>query len=130
MKLNDTYLEKTDPLLRSALEHASDGDMLRAVLLLNQVEDPDSAEELRPDQFPSRQAWREALIARRADQLTGDLTGTLQALEGLSLQPRGGTLGRTVVVEGPARQILTSLSLPGVRHASLDQPIHLVGGTA
>ncbi len=35
-------------------------------------------------------------------------------------------MSRTVVVEGPARLLLTSLELPGVRHASLDRQIEIV----
>ncbi len=50
---------------------------------------------------------------------------SVDALRALCLQPQGGANGRTVVVEGQARHILKSLSLPGVRHASLDRSIAL-----
>jgi len=91
-------------------------------------QDGDVDQDLRPDQFPSRAAWREALIERRKAQVAHDIGSTLQALRDLSFKVGGGTTSRTVVVEGTAQNILASLELPGVRHASLDRPIQLAEG--
>lgn len=130
MKLNKRHLEKIDPLLQDALRRAEGDEVLRAVVVLGpenfDAEKDGVSKELAPAQFPSRQDYRKALITRRQSQLAEDISDTLQKLLALSLTPRGGTISRTVVVEGPARQILTSLELPGVRHASLDQPISLI----
>jgi hypothetical protein len=82
--------------------------------------------KLSPAQFRSRSAYRGAMIDRRQRRLNDEVGDTLRALRTLSLFPQGGAISRTVVVEGPARQILVSLELPGIRHASLDQPIELI----
>lgn len=66
------------------------------------------------------------MIDRRQRRLNDDIGDTLRALKALSLLPRGGTISRTVVIEGPARQILNSLELPGIRHTTLDQPVELI----
>jgi hypothetical protein len=130
MKLQERHTDKIDPLLRDALKQAQGDEMLRAVMVLGpertDAEEGLTGEALDPAQFPSREAYRQTLITQRQNQLAHDLRETLQALQGLSLTPRGGTMSRTVVVEGPACQILASLDLPGVRHASLDRPIELI----
>lgn len=126
MKIDERYLTKADPQLRNALKEAKGSEVLRAIMLLGSDEEGhDLDQDLHPSEFPSRRAWREALIARRQRELELEIRDTLQALKNLDLKARGGKTSRTVVVEGPARQILTSLELPGVRHASLDRSIEL-----
>jgi hypothetical protein len=119
-----------DLLLREALSRAEGEEVFRAVMLLASPEaeggTPPTGQGQEPTQFGSRKAYREALIARQRANLSKTIGETLQALEGLSLRPRGGTLGRTVVIEGSARNILSALELPGVLHASLDREIILV----
>ena len=126
MKLADRHVAKTDPRLEDTLKHAQEDENIRAIVVL----EPDAPtnrvdKKLHPSQFSSRQAWREALIEQRENQLAGEIGSTLEELEKLSLKPRGGKVGRAVVVEGPARDIAASLDLPGVIHASLDRPIDL-----
>jgi hypothetical protein len=130
MKLEKRHIEKVDSHLRDALSQADEEEVLRAVMVLrpegNPTEKGEAGEELDPSQFPTRKSYRQALIDQRQLEISDDVGETLQALHGLSLAPRGGTIGRVVVVEGPARQIVSSLDLPGVYHVSLDRPIKLI----
>lgn len=127
MHMDERHLTKIDPSLGDALTDAPSGAILRAVLVLGADEHDERSGEpaLPPSAFPSRAAWRQALLARRHQQLAHETGRTVEALRGLGLQPHGGTAGRTVVVEGSAQQLLTALDLPGVRHASLDRSIAL-----
>lgn len=133
MKVDNKYSSKTDPLLQQALSNAEEREILRAVMVIG-AESPNSenhcaqSEEphIDPSQFSSRLDYRKALIAHRQSQVSDDMHDVLQALRDLSLSPRGGTMGKTVVVEGPAAQILASLELPSVLHASLDQEVNLI----
>jgi hypothetical protein len=77
-------------------------------------------------EYSSKRAHREALIEQQRDRLTRQLGPTIHQLEELCLRPRGAATSKTVVVEGPARQILRSLELSGVRHASLDRKVDLI----
>lgn len=133
MKLSNKYLEKIDPKLQATLENAVGDEILTCLLLLGpELEDTKrslASKELDPAQFPSRKAYREKLISQRKDELAQNIGVTLQELQALSLKPRGGNISPTVVVEGTARQILSALELPGVRHASLDQSIELIKPT-
>jgi hypothetical protein len=127
MEINAINASKIDPLLREKLQSARGNETIRVIMILgNDAEHSSSRYRMpSPSQFSSRTAWRNALIERRRGQLADDIGSTLQRLRQLSLRPQGGTLGHTVVVEGPIRSIAKSLELPGVRHASLDRPIEL-----
>ncbi len=127
MQRDGRYSAKIDPHLRDALADAPDDTILHAVMVLDPDADNEESGEpdLHPSAFPSRAAWRRALLARREQQLARDTGRTVDALRDLCLRPRGGTVGRTVVVEGTARHIRASLELPGVLHASLDRSIAL-----
>ncbi len=126
MELGTKKAAKIDPLLREKLQSVGGDENIRVLMVLGEDERSSRIEQqLRPSQFASRTAWREALIEQRRSQVADEIGNTLEDLRKLSLQPQGGTLGRTVVVEGSARDIATSLELPGVRHASLDRPIEL-----
>lgn len=130
MKLSERQIEKMDPLLLDALRRAQGDEVIRAVMVLGpesgDTKREDVSQALNPARFPSHEVYRRALIAKRKNQLVLRLCDTLRALSELSLTPRGGTTSRAVVVEGTAHQILTSLELPGVSHASLDRPIGLI----
>ena len=130
MKLEERHIQKIDSLLRDALRDAKGDEVLRAVMVLGpqgiDARKEYRDQELASSQFPSHEAYRKALIERRQSELVHDTGETRQALEDLSLSLRGGKISKTVVVEGSARQILASLELSGVRHASLDQPIGLI----
>ncbi|MGB0384424.1 MAG: hypothetical protein ACPGWR_06325 [Ardenticatenaceae bacterium] len=127
MKLSETYLAKTDPLLRDALQNADRNEILGCLMLLGPKEGEAKVieQELEPSQFPSRLAYRKALIAQRQEFLKEQIGDTLKALQALSLKPRGGEISMTVVVEGTARQLWAALALPTVRHATLDRVIRL-----
>jgi len=129
MRLEQSHIDKIDPLLQDALKRAKRNEILRTVMLLSPVEEAgrergDQAPD--PSQFSSRVDYRRALIEHRQVQLADDIDPTLQALRDMSLTPRGGMIGPVVVIEGTAGQIVASLDLPGVRHASLDRPIILI----
>jgi hypothetical protein len=130
MKLRKGHIDKTDPLLQDVLGQADGSEVFRVVMLLGSESKEEERRSLDqepdPSQFPSRKAYRQALIDQRQSQLADDIGQTLETLQELSLAPRGGKISRVVVVEGQAQQILTALDLPGVQHASLDQAIELV----
>ena len=129
MKLEARHDDKIDPLLWDALRRAKEDEVLRVVMVLGpepgDTEKGLGAKELGPSEYASRVEYRQALIEQRRTWLYDRVGGTLRALRDLSLTSRKETLSGTVVVEGPASQILTSLDLPGVYHASLDRPIEL-----
>lgn len=130
MKLLGRQAAKIDPLLRKALTNARGDEVLRALMVLGS-ESPDHTmggkkQTPRPSAFPTRGAYRMAMIEQRQGDIERTIGETRRALAALDLRPRGGRTGHTVVIEGPAQQILKSLTLPGVRHASLDQQIQLV----
>ncbi|MBD2603113.1 NACHT domain-containing protein [Scytonema hofmannii FACHB-248] len=128
MDLNESQIAKIDPLLEEVLTYARGNEEIRAIITLgadNQIKKDASNPPLDPNEFPSYQAYRQALIERRKNQLAEAVGDTVQALQNLSLKPIGGTLSRVVVVEGSANAILSSLDLPGVNHVSLDQLIAL-----
>ena len=130
MKLDQEQRVKIDPKLRRALELPEQDRVLRAVMLLAPMDQPAAAQDeraaLNPSDFPSRQAYREHLIALRQNSVAQDLARIIKKLSDLSLDVRGGKVGYTVVVQGTASKIAVSLKLPAVRHASLDQPIELI----
>ncbi len=126
MKLDGRHVAKTDPFLEDTLKRAREDESIRAVIIVEPDAPPDSGDrEPHPSEYPSRRAWREALIERRESRLADEIEGTIEELRKLSLKPRGGKMGRAVVVEGSARDIAASLELPGITHATLDRRIGL-----
>jgi hypothetical protein len=123
MKLTAQHLAKADPLLQEALQCAHGDERLRTLMVLGPERHLTSNREPEPHQFPTRAAYRQALIEHRERQLADELADIMHALEELSLTVHGGRMSPTVVVEGAARRILQALKFPGVRHASLDRPI-------
>jgi hypothetical protein len=130
MKLDEKQIEKTDSLLCKALKDAEGDELLRVVMVLESErsgsEEGSKMEKLDASGYPSQTVYREALIEKRQKEIAQKTGETRKELEKLSLVVRGGKISRTCVVEGSARQILASLELPGIRHASLDQPIELI----
>ncbi|MCC5668821.1 NACHT domain-containing protein [Nostoc sp. CHAB 5784] len=128
MKLNESQIAKIDPLLQEVLTGAKGNEVIRAIMSLgdeNQIRLNASNSSLKPQQFTSSEAYRQALIDQRKSQLTEVLGDTIEELQQLSLKPVGGGLSRVVVVEGSADAILRSLALSGVNHVTLDQLIAL-----
>ncbi len=128
MKLGKAHIAKIDGLLRIALKEAEGNEVIRAVMVLGPLGREPRHEEAPPEllQLSSRTAYRQALIEDRQVKIGHAIGETRRQLADLKLSPRGGKVGHTIVVEGPAAQILASLELPGVRHASLDRRIGLV----
>lgn len=124
MKLDEEQIAKADPLLKDTLNKAQEDENIRAVVVLGSSTAANQGDqEPHPSEFPSYQAWREAMVERRKSQLAGEIGDTLEKLRDLSLNPRGGTISRAVAVEGTASNIADSLALPGVSHAILDREI-------
>ncbi|KYC36498.1 hypothetical protein WA1_43170 [Scytonema hofmannii PCC 7110] len=120
MDLNETQFSKADPLLQEALIQASDDEVIRSIFVL-ETGDIRTEPILSPSQFPSRQAYREALIAQRKTQMAETLGGTMKEIRSLSLKTAGDTISPILIVEGSARQTILALELPGVRSATLEQ---------
>jgi large subunit ribosomal protein L9 len=127
MILSEVQMSKSDPLLREALESAKGDEELRVVALLGSETKTTtkSANDFDPTQFSSRTAYRAALLEQRQRELNDEQKETLESLQHLDLHTKGGKASKTVVLAGNASQILASLELPGISHASLDRPIEL-----
>ncbi|NEP57422.1 MAG: NACHT domain-containing protein [Symploca sp. SIO2G7] len=130
MKLTESHIAKIDPLLEEELIRAEGNERLRVAMAIGSDKANQSGEDHsqkpHPSDFNSPRAYRQALIDRQRNQLARELDTTIQALKDLSLEIYGGTTSRIVVVEGTAYQIFSSLDLPGVRSASLDQTIRRI----
>lgn len=120
MKIRSDLQEKTDEGLRAALQAAEEHEVLRTLMLLETDDDEEAPLEPHPQDYPSRQAYRAALISQKADQAQMRQRTIREALVARSLELRGGAFGNALIVEGTARDIVASLELPGVKHASLD----------
>jgi len=129
MKLDKRHIDKIDVLLEDALLNARGDELLKVVIVLDsqranrETLSQQLSQQPKPSEFPNRNAWREALIAQRQTQLAKAIGDQIQGLKDLSLTTRGGITTNILVVEGAARQILRALELPGVSHASLNQPL-------
>jgi hypothetical protein len=126
MKVDEEIAQKVDPELERVLREATGHEILRTVMVLN-----DGGNRLTefppvdPAHFASRTDYQRALRSHQ-QKLAGNAVKPVQRqLEQLDLKTKGGDFSRSVVVEGSAQQILASLELPGVRHASLDQQLKL-----
>lgn len=124
MKLSTHQISKIDNALKEALEQAEGHEFLRTVMVLGSPRKEQSGSKLKPSDFPSRTAYREALISDTQQHQSTYLGNVKKGLADLALDVKGGAISQSVVVEGTAGNILSSLELPEVRHASLDQPIH------
>ncbi|MEB3151686.1 MAG: hypothetical protein VKL60_22045, partial [Sphaerospermopsis sp.] len=128
MNLKEHHIAKIDPLLEEALMNARGDEKMRVVMTLgddNQLRNNQGVLNLKPADFPSSTAYRNALIEQRKIQISQVIGDTVQELQKISLTTQGGTMSRVLVVEGSATDILRSLELSGVNHVSLDQLIGL-----
>ncbi len=129
MKMSKRMAAKADSPLCEALAQAKGDDVLSAVMLLGS-EESDSGisddDRIDPAHFTSRTEYRKKLIEQRSADVKSEIGETINKLSDLSLNPRGGKIGRAIVVEGPARQIAAALDMPSVRHASLDRRVRLI----
>jgi hypothetical protein len=117
-------LRKADDSLRLALMNAKPDDRLQAIVVL--TSEPEGIKPaIDPGEYPTRAAYREAMIQKRAVELREAHAPTVKAIEKLGVVVRGGTLGRTIVLNGPARNLLEALGLPGIQAATLDQPMSI-----
>ncbi|MBD2296436.1 NACHT domain-containing protein [Anabaena sphaerica FACHB-251] len=128
MNLKENYIAKIDPLLEEALMQARGEEKMRVIMTLgdeNQLRNNQNILNLKPDDFSSPTAYRQALIEQRKIQLSELIGDTVQELQQLSLTTQGGTMSRVIVVEGSATDIFRALELSGVNYVSLDQLIGL-----
>jgi GTPase SAR1 family protein len=129
VNLNESHLRKIDPSLYDQLIHAKEQEILRVAMTLNaepsEVGKTMALPNLDPAQFPSRMDYRQALIQQQQAKLAKALSGTIQDLQNLSLKTYGGNTSRVIIAEGTAEQIMKSLELTGVHHASFDQLIEI-----
>jgi hypothetical protein len=130
MKLTQSVFGKINAELQEALTQTEREETLRVIMQLGSAESERASEKpenvFDPSQFSSRRDYRQALIDQQKAQVSQEVGDTLNKLRALSLKVQGGEIGRTVVVEGPAREITAALELPGVRSASLDQRFALI----
>lgn len=126
VKLTSADVAKADAALRQRLDEAKPGDTVRVVMILDPSQTSGLSHESKvpkPTEFPDRVAYREALITKQKAAMTDSVGATIQSLKDLSLKVHGGEVTRAIVVEGAAKDLLASLGLPGVRSATLDQPL-------
>ena len=112
---------KADPLLAARLLSAAPDDIVRVVLWLTEP----TVSSAPPLRAATAGGYRATLIDRRRQELAFH-TDTLKALERLHLNPQGGRVTTTVVVEGPAAAVEEALELPAVRNAALDREMDLI----
>lgn len=125
MQLDEKYIAKIDPLMEEALRQARGDEEMIAIMSLD-LKKPLVKEPFHPKEFPTYEDYRKTLIEYRQKEFAEGLGDTLQELRNLSLKIlTGGTISRTLAVEGTARQILQALELPEVRHATIEQMIGL-----
>ncbi|TAE61952.1 MAG: NACHT domain-containing protein [Nostocales cyanobacterium] len=128
MNLKENHIAKIDPLLEEALMNARGDEKMRVIMTLgdeHKLRNNQNVVNIKPADFPSPLAYRQALIEQRKNQISQVLGDTIQELQKLSLTMQGGTMSRVLVVEGSATDILRSLELSGVNHVSLDQLVGL-----
>jgi hypothetical protein len=117
-------LDKCDPSLRDALQNAQEGDSLCVVLLLDTGPEPPEP-DLPLEDFPSRQAWQQAISRIARERILKAVGTTLEGLRSLGLDPQGWELGQVVVRSSPG-VIAAALDLPGVKFAVLDWKLGLL----
>jgi predicted NACHT family NTPase len=127
VNLSESHIRKSDPILLARLADAKEEEVLRVAMMLtaDSLSQNMNLPTLEPSQFSSRVAYRQALIQRQQTFLEATIGSTIQDLQNLSIKTYGGTTSRVIIAEGTAKQILKSLELSGVYHASFDQAIEL-----
>ena len=119
-------IDEKQTQIATCFGYAEANQVLKAVLLRPTTTGRTHPEPIRPidpANFPNRQEYRKALLEDLQKKTAFENEETLRQLHGLDLNPHGGTINHAVVVEGPASRLLGALDLPGVGHATLDQPI-------
>jgi hypothetical protein len=124
MELNQAQISKIDTALQETLVYAQHDEMIRVIIVLR-TEEASANSVLMPSQFASRQAFRQALINQRRQQMSIEVEDTLESLRRLSSKTLGDSVSPVIVFEGNALQILRALELPGVHYVSLDRLISL-----
>ena len=118
-------LRKADGRLRAALQQAQGTERLRAIVQIGPgpgiLTAPSSLDD--PSQFGTRVAWQKARVAEQKGRVAAATRSTRQALADLNVHVLGGELSGTIVIEGTADQIASSLELPGVASVSLDRAL-------
>jgi hypothetical protein len=111
-------LAKTDPALKRRLADATSDEPVSAVL---ELATPLAMIEPAPlGGTHSAVEQRRVARARALEMVARATSGTITALDGLGLAPRGGRILPFVVVRGAVAAIRSALDLPGVTSAALD----------
>jgi hypothetical protein len=121
-------MRKADGLLRDALRQAQGSERLRAIVQLDAGMGSGPSAYSDPAQFGTRAAWQKARVAELKGRVAAATQLTRQALADLQVVVLGGELSNTIVIEGTADQIASSLELPGVTAASLDRAVSVEFG--
>ncbi|MCF0068868.1 hypothetical protein LZD49_00205 [Dyadobacter sp. CY261] len=124
MTLSDQQAAKIDSSLRDRLETAEREDLLRTVVVLNSANERRSEPfSPHPANFPTRQAYRQALINNKKNAVEHEFGDIKERLRAHSLILKGGNLTNLLIVEGHAEDIVTVLAWPEIKSMSLDQPL-------
>ncbi len=125
MRVNPKLNKKIDPRLQKTMSEATENgqEIIRVIMQLKAQRKSTAQKQLDPHDFPTRIAYRTALIEQQQQHVGEQTDKILQELKSLSLTTQGGTISPVVVVQGRTRDIMKALELPDVLHASLDQYI-------
>lgn len=124
MKLSRYQESKIDPLLQETLLQANGGEFVRAVVTVK-TNVLNTTYTLSSGNFSTRQEYRQALIKERQESIKEDIDNAVNALKELSLTASSSTISPVLVVQGAAADVLRSLDLDIIEHASLDRIIGL-----
>jgi len=119
--MTPSVLAKADPLLADKFNSASSQEVVKVVLAL--IDPGASSDHVHAT---TATEYRIALTNRRRHQIALVHTETIKSLKLLHLNPKGGQVTTTVIVEGPIAAVEEALKLPGVRSASLDCEFELI----
>ncbi len=127
MRIPDRVASKVDEALREKLREAAPSDCLRVVARLSSPDPTGDQEPMPPPAaFPSRETWRQQLIANREASLRQRLGPVFERLRQLGVViAAGGKLTATVVLEGTADAIVMALDLDAITHADIDRTVHI-----
>lgn len=115
-------------LIRKLLEErssVSDEDHLRLVVTIR--EDTFQGVPTDPTQFPTRAAYRQALVERQAANTSASAAAELAArFRAIGLSAVTGPLSHSVVVEGRPATLSRALEDDAIENAVLDDQIELI----
>jgi hypothetical protein len=111
--------------LVSALRAAGPQQRMRIVVRLGPASDADAtAPAPSPGDYPSREAWRNALIERQRSSVARKHGQTIEDIRRQGVEVlAGGSLSTTLVLEGSSASIVKALQFRDVVHADIDRKL-------